>query len=64
LDVHEPPYIVEGNQRQLEPGMSFSIEPGAYFAGRFGIRIEDVVVVTEGGARPMTEAPRELRIAE
>ena len=48
----------------LDAGMAFSIEPGAYFAGEFGVRLEDVVVVTEDGARPMTEAPRELRIVE
>jgi len=64
LDVHEPPYIVEGNSTRLEPGMAFSIEPGAYFPGSFGVRLEDVVIVTEGGAKPMTEAPRELRAVE
>ncbi len=61
LDVHEPPYIVEGNGEKLEAGMAFSVEPGAYFAGEFGVRIEDVVVVGEGGPVSMTEAPRELR---
>ncbi len=61
LDVHEPPYIVKGNEQRLEKGMAFSIEPGAYFTGRFGVRIEDVVVVGEAGAVPMTEAPRELK---
>lgn len=61
LDVHEPPYIVEGNGQRLDVGMAFSIEPGAYFAGAYGVRIEDVVVVTEEGARAMTHAPHELR---
>jgi len=64
LDVHEPPYIVEGNEMRLETGMAFSVEPGAYFPGSFGIRLEDIVAVTEAGARSMTEAPRELRIVE
>lgn len=64
LDVHEPPYIVEGDGTSLEPGMAFSIEPGAYFSGSFGIRLEDVVVIAEGGAKLMTEAPRELRAVE
>lgn len=64
LDVHEPPYIVEGNDTRLETGMAFSIEPGVYFSGSFGVRLEDVVVVTEGGAKPMTEAPRGLRAVE
>ncbi len=61
LDVHEPPYIVEGNERRLEQGMTFSIEPGAYFPGRFGVRIEDVVAITEEGTLAMTRAPHELR---
>jgi len=64
LDVHEPPYIVEGNSMALDVGMAFSIEPGAYFPGAFGIRLEDVVVVGEEGARSMTDAPRELRSVE
>lgn len=50
LEVHEDPYIVGGNQALLEPGMAFSIEPGIYLPGRFGVRIEDIVVVTETGA--------------
>ncbi|MBN2563606.1 MAG: aminopeptidase P family protein [Phycisphaerae bacterium] len=49
LDVHEPPYLVQGNQHRLEPGMCMTIEPGVYVPGRFGIRIEDVVVVTADG---------------
>jgi len=61
LDVHESPYIVEGNEQRLDLGMAFSIEPGAYFAGAHGVRIEDVVVVTEEGAEAMTQAPHELR---
>ncbi len=61
LDVHEPPYIVGGNSEALESGMAFSIEPGAYFVGDFGIRIEDVVVVGASGAVPMTEAPQDLK---
>ena len=61
LDVHEPPYIVAGNGERLKEGMAFSIEPGAYFGGDFGVRIEDVVVVGESGAAPMTEAPQALR---
>ena len=50
LDVHEEPYVVAGNDRELEPGMVFSVEPGVYLEGRFGCRIEDLVVVTAEGA--------------
>jgi len=48
LETHEEPYIVAGNQTVLEPGMAFSIEPGFYLDGRYGARIEDIVVVTDG----------------
>ena len=64
LDVHEPPYIVEGNRTPLESGMAFSIEPGAYFEGSFGLRLEDVFVVDSGGAISMTNAPRDLRVVD
>ena len=49
VTTHEPPYMVEGEEQPLVPGMCFSIEPGIYLAGRFGVRIEDIVTVTEDG---------------
>src|SRR2546425_1169270 len=49
LDGHEPPYLVEGNATPLEPGMVFTIEPGIYQLGKFGVRIEDDCVMTENG---------------
>lgn len=49
LDIHEPPFLVQGNGASLEAGMCMTIEPGVYVPGRFGIRIEDVVVVTPDG---------------
>jgi Xaa-Pro aminopeptidase len=60
LDVHEDPYIVSGNGLILEPGMAFSIEPGIYQPGRWGARIEDIVVVTEDGVEPMNRRPHDL----
>jgi len=49
MDGHEPPYLVEGNTRELEPGMVFTIEPGIYLPGRWGVRIEDDFVVRANG---------------
>ncbi|MDR3664453.1 MAG: Xaa-Pro peptidase family protein [Mycobacterium sp.] len=60
LSVHEEPYIVAGNGLALEPGMAFSVEPGVYFAGQWGARIEDIVVVTEDGCVSMNNQPHEL----
>ena len=60
LEEHEPPYLVEGNSAPLEEGMAFSVEPGVYLPGEFGIRIEDVVVVTGGGAEPLNQSSRGL----
>jgi Xaa-Pro aminopeptidase len=62
LDVHEEPYIVGGNELILEPGMAFSVEPGIYQPGRWGARIEDIVVVTEDGVESLNLRPHELAI--
>lgn len=62
LDVHEQPYIVAGNDLVLEAGMAFSIEPGIYFRGRWGARIEDIVVVTESGVMRLNHRPRDLAV--
>lgn len=51
LEGHEYPYLVKGNKLELEPGMTFSNEPGIYIYGEFGVRIEDCFVVTEDGSR-------------
>jgi len=60
LEVHEPPYILAGNERLLKPGMTFTVEPGVYLPGRGGVRIEDDVLVTPDGVESLTTFPREL----
>lgn len=60
LDVHEEPYVMAGNELVLEPGFAFSVEPGIYLEGRWGARIEDIVVVTEDGVEALNKRPHEL----
>lgn len=60
LESHEEPYIVAGNQLPLEPGMAFSVEPGIYLPGRYGARIEDIVICTEDGGQRLNRSGREL----
>ena len=62
LTTHEPPYMIEGETHPIEPGMCFSIEPGIYLPGRFGVRIEDIVVATEDGGRRLNNTSHEMRI--
>ena len=62
LETHEDPYLVAGNTALLEPGFAFSVEPGVYFGGRHGARIEDIVVCTETGVDSMNLRPHELVI--
>jgi Xaa-Pro aminopeptidase len=64
LDVHEDPYLVAGNASPLEPGMTFSVEPGIYLPGRFGIRIEDIVACTPDGAERLNRSDHELRVVD
>ena len=64
LDVHEAPYIVEGNDLKLEEGMTFSVEPGIYLPSEFGIRIEDIIVITEAGATRLNTSTHALQVVE
>lgn len=62
LEVHEPPYIVEGNGQLLEAGMTFTVEPGIYLPGRGGIRVEDNVVITPDGCASLTTFERSFQV--
>ncbi|MFF7391052.1 M24 family metallopeptidase [Streptomyces scabiei] len=64
VTTHEPPYMIEGEERPLVPGMCFSVEPGVYLPGRFGVRIEDIVTVTEDGGRRLNTTSREMAVVE
>jgi Xaa-Pro dipeptidase len=60
MDGHEWPYLVKGNPTPLQPGMTFSDEPGIYLRGEFGIRLEDDMYITEEGARLFTPQSHSL----
>ncbi len=60
IEEHEDPYLVAGNDTPLVVGHAFSVEPGIYFPGRFGMRLEDIVVVGEDGAIPLNTVDHDL----
>ena len=64
LEEHEDPYLVSGNGQPLADGHAFSIEPGIYLAGRFGARIEDIVVATDAGPDALNTADHSLHVIE
>ncbi|NMO33683.1 aminopeptidase P family protein [Streptomyces sp. GMY01] len=64
VTTHEPPYMIEGEEQPLVPGMCFSVEPGVYLPGRFGVRIEDIVTVTEDGGRRLNDTTREMVLVD
>jgi Xaa-Pro aminopeptidase len=63
-EEHEDPYLVSGNREALAPGHAFSVEPGIYVDGRWGARIEDIVVATSGGPDPLNRADHALAVVE
>ena len=62
VEVHEEPYITGTSQTVLDTGMVFSIEPGIYLPGRFGIRLEDIVILREDGPEILSDLPRDVRV--
>ncbi|WP_329455002.1 aminopeptidase P family protein [Streptomyces sp. NBC_01497] len=64
VTTHEPPYMIEGEERPVVAGMCFSIEPGIYLPGRFGVRIEDIVTATATGGRRFNNTSHEMAVVE
>ena len=65
IEEHEDPYIVSGNETTLVPGHAFSVEPGIYLPGRFGMRLEDIVVIDDDGAPdPLNRVDHGLVVVE
>jgi Xaa-Pro aminopeptidase len=64
VTTHEPPYMVEGEEQPLVQGMCFSVEPGIYLAGKFGVRIEDIVTVTSDGGQRLNNTDRGLLVVK
>ena len=62
MECHEDPYIYSANDQLLQEGMTFTVEPGIYLAGHYGIRIEDDVVITKDGCRSLSDFPRSLSV--
>ncbi len=62
LETHEAPYINEGNRLPLKPPVTFTVEPGIYIQGKYGVRIEDVVLLEENGATPVNSFSKELTV--
>ena len=60
LEIHEMPRVADGQREILQPGMVITIEPGVYFPGKWGVRIEDMVAVTAGGCEVMTPTSKDF----
>lgn len=61
MEAHEPPFMRGDNERILQPGMAYTVEPGIYLPGKNGVRIEDDMILTESGAESLSTLPRELQ---
>jgi Xaa-Pro aminopeptidase len=64
LEAHEDPYLVAGNAEPLRPGYAFSVEPGIYFEGRYGARLEDIVVCGPSGPLVLNQSPLDLQVVD
>jgi Xaa-Pro dipeptidase len=64
ISVHEPPWIMGGSEDVLRPGMVFSIEPGIYLPGRFGVRLEEIVFTTADGCERLSNLTRTGHVAD
>ena len=64
IDIHEPPYITATSKVVLDEGMVFSIEPGIYLQGRFGVRLEEIVILRNDGPEILSELSRNLNIIQ
>lgn len=62
LEIHEPPFVCIGNRHSLKPGMIFSVEPGIYKPGQGGVRIEDLILITEDGCQVLNSYPKDLMV--
>ncbi|MDG1878669.1 MAG: M24 family metallopeptidase, partial [Acidimicrobiales bacterium] len=62
VEAHEDPYIVEGNATPLEAGNAFSVEPGIYIPGKWGMRLEDIVVADDDGPDPLNTVDHHLAV--
>lgn len=62
LSVHEPPWIMRGSDVELRPGVVHSVEPGIYLPGEFGVRLEEIVHVTESGCQRFSSLPRDVHV--
>ena len=61
LEIHEAPRVAAGQEELLKPGMVITIEPGVYFPGKWGVRIEDMVAVTAGGCEVLTPTSKSFK---